>query len=217
MSRTVKAWHFLPQDGRLRYGSNELVEVGKVLRVRSPLQMCRRGLHASLRLIDALQYAPGPIVCRVECGGEIEKDTNKLVAETRKVLWMYDASAVLHEFACRCAEDALALIEKPDPRSVAAIAVKRLWLAGKATDEVLAAAGAAARDAAWDAAWGTAGDAAGDAAWDAAGAAARAAAGGAARDAAWDAAGAAARAAAGDAARAAQNRRLTAMITRSRP
>ena len=32
---------------------------------------------------------------------------------------------ILHEFACQCAEQALALVGKPDPRSVAAIKAKR--------------------------------------------------------------------------------------------
>lgn len=60
---------------------------------------------------------------------------------------------VLHEFACRCAEQALALVDTPDPRSVAAVAAKRAWLRGEATDDELAAAQAAAWDAAHDAAW----------------------------------------------------------------
>ncbi|MCI9544918.1 MAG: hypothetical protein HFE93_12220, partial [Acutalibacter muris] len=34
----------------------------------------------------------------------------------------------LHEFACRCAEEALKLVKDPDPRSVAAIEAKRKWL-----------------------------------------------------------------------------------------
>ena len=62
---------------------------------------------------------------------------------------------ILHEFACRCAE-----MDDPDPRSINAIAVKRRWIAGEATDEELAAAEAAAwaaartatRAAAWAAA-----------------------------------------------------------------
>jgi hypothetical protein len=84
---------------------------------------------------------------------------------------------VLHEFACRCAEQALSLVGNPDPRSVAAIAAKRAWLKGEINDEQLDAARAAAwdaaRDAAWDAAWAAAWDAARAAAWDAARAAAR--------------------------------------------
>ena len=55
---------------------------------------------------------------------------------------------ILHEFACRCAENALKLVDNPDTRSVDAIAVKRRWMRGEATDEDLDAARAAARDAA---------------------------------------------------------------------
>jgi len=104
---------------------------------------------------------------------------------------------LLHEFACRCAELALRLIENPDPRSVAAIEAKRSWLRGEITDSELAAAWSAARDAAcaaawaaaaWAAAWAAARAAARDAAWDAAGDAAEAAAGAATGAATWDAA-----------------------------
>ena len=44
---------------------------------------------------------------------------------------------LLHEFACRCAELALSLVDSPDPRSVEAIRVKRLWMAGEVTEETL--------------------------------------------------------------------------------
>jgi hypothetical protein len=62
---------------------------------------------------------------------------------------------ILHEFACRCAENALKLVDNPDPRSVNAIAVKRRWMRGEATDVDLAAA--------WTAAWDVASAAARDA------------------------------------------------------
>ena len=77
---------------------------------------------------------------------------------------------LLHEFACRCAEQALRLVEQPDPRSIAAINAKRAWLRGEIDDEKLAAAWAAAQAAARDAAW----DSARAAAWAAARAAAQA-------------------------------------------
>jgi hypothetical protein len=91
---------------------------------------------------------------------------------------------MLHEFACRCAERALARAGDPDPRSVAAIEAKRRWLRGEAAGEELAAA----RQGAWAAARAAAEDAARDAAWDAVWAAARDAAAGAARNAARSAA-----------------------------
>lgn len=108
---------------------------------------------------------------------------------------------ILHEFACRCAEDALSRIDNPDPRSINAIAIKRRWIAGEATDEELATARDAACAATWDAVWGAARDAACTAACTAA------------WDAVWDAARDAACAAAWDAAaRNAQVDMLTQML-----
>src|SRR5690606_19438819 len=81
-------------------------------------------------------------------------------------------AAILHEFACWCAEQVLPLYEAQypgDARPRDAIAAKRAWLRGEITDEQLSAA----RDAAWDAARDAARAAARDAAWDAARAAAR--------------------------------------------
>jgi len=101
-----------------------------------------------------------------------------------------------HSFACDVAERVLHIYEKHvpgDTRPRKAIEIKRLWLAGKASDEELDAARDAARDAA--------GDASRDASWDAAGAAAWAAAKDADWAAAWVAAGASAWATAGAAAR----------------
>ena len=159
----MKAWHFLKDDGSLQWkcGNTKYPKVGQTLKVNPDrLELCSYGLHASKRLLDALQYAPGATVCRVELGGRILEDTDKVVASERTVLQMADAADVLHEFACRCAEDALQLIESPDPRSIAAIKAKRQWLKGEIGDEELQAAWAAARAAAWAAAWAAASDAA---------------------------------------------------------
>ena len=191
----MRAWHFLREDKRLGYDDGRVVQVGKTYRLESghPV-LCANGMHGSLRLIDALGYAPGPIVCRVDITGDVAGGDDKIVGRERKVLAMADATLVLHEFACRCAEDALRAAKIDDSRCFEAIRAKRRWLAGEiGSAAASAAARAAASAAAWDAAW--------DAARDAASAAARAAA--------WDAA----LAAAWDAARDAQNRRLTAMVS----
>jgi len=205
---SLLCWHFLRDDGCLNYPPHTKVKPGQTLTLPASTRpvLCRVGFHGSVRALDALGYAPGAIACRVTLGGILVRDTDKCVASTRTCAAMVDATSVLHEFACWCAEQALLLMraggDEPDARSWNAIVVKRAWLCGQASDSELAAARAAAGDAAW--AW----DAAGAAAW-AARAAARAAAGAAAwaaGAAAW-AAGAAvrdARAAAGDAAWAAR-------------
>ena len=159
---TMKGWHFLQDDRRFRWGTREIVIPSKTYTAEGPLKMCQNGMHASKRIIDALQYAPGAIVCRVILEGELIHDSDKSVGRKRTVLWMLDATNILHEFACRCAESALKSIDDPDPRSFAAIKAKRDWLKGKITNKELSVA----RDAAWDAAWDAARAAAWNAAWD---------------------------------------------------
>lgn len=152
---SMLGWHFLKEDRRLGYEDGRLVEAGKTYRAKGKLLLCENGMHASARILDALQYAPGAICCRVELVGRVVEDKDKAVGRARRVIAMVDATKTLHGFACLCAEDALRLVDSPDPRSIAAIQAKRDWLAGKISDAELAAARAAAwaavRDAAWDA------------------------------------------------------------------
>ena len=158
------AWHFVGDDRRLRDG-RDLV-VGEWLRHDGKLEMCASGLHASKRAIDALQYAPGSIITLCEIGGEIIRDTDKLVASARRPLFALNIEQELMEFARVCALDMLHLCNpQPDP-------VVREWL--ETGDPDLRSA---ARSAAWSAAWSAA-------AWSAAWSAARSAAWSAARSAA---------------------------------
>jgi hypothetical protein len=194
----MKAYHFLLQNMNAGSGGEKAWKAGET-RTKREAKLCERGYHSSPSWYDALQYAPGPMACIVDVSEPIERDRTKQVSLTRTLVDCRDATRVLHLFACECAERALKVAGATDERSWNAVAVKRLWLDGKATNEEMAAAWDAAWDAAQDATWDAARDAAWDAAWDAARDAAWAAARAAARDAAW----AAARAAAWDAARAA--------------
>jgi len=122
--------------------------------------------------LDALRKAKGNIV--------------HFLGDFGNIAWEADAERALHEFAIWCAEEALSLVENPDPRSIEALRVKRLWLDRKASDEELDAASVAARTAASDAARAAARAAAWAAAWEAARVAARAAAWAVAWSAAWE-------------------------------
>ncbi len=197
----MKAWHFT--NDTLRDG-RPLPPDGEVLRHDGDLVMCQQGLHASVRIIDALRYAPGNTICRVKVSGaERQGQDDKIVCRERTILWRLDAEPALKKFARLCALDVIHLWPAPD------IVVRFL----KTGDEnIRAAARAAARYAARAAAGAAARDAAETAAKAAAGAAARYAAETAARAAAGAAARDAAGAAARDAAEAAQNKRLTCMI-----
>jgi hypothetical protein len=220
---TLTVWHFAAD--KLRDGRT-LPKSGDTLRHDGEVIPCKSGYHGSVRVLDALAYAPGAMVARRQLSGiVVPHGSDKHAASDCLMLSDYvDATNTLHRFACWCATKALdredAAGRTVDPRSRAAIAAKLAWLDGEIDEATLAAAWAAARaavraaagDAAWAAAraaawaaardaaraaaWAAARDAAGDAAWAAAWAAARAAAGDAAGDAAW----AAAWAAAGDAA-----------------
>ncbi len=167
----MRAWHFLKNNGELQWPCGDVIrpEVGQTLTVDPDrLQLCVFGLHASEKILDALQHAPGEMLCRVEVGGRIVKGYDKLVASERTIIAMADATETLHLMAVWSAKRALKRIKKPDPRSVAAIEAKEKWLRGEIVDAELAAAGDAAGDAAGaagDAAGAAAGDAAGDAAW----------------------------------------------------
>jgi hypothetical protein len=193
MTNPIKAWHFIRDDSTIKTSSMKRplkVHQGQILRHRGPLELCRKGLHASIKPLDALEYAPGTMICRVECSGDVIYGEDKLVCSRRKVLWAKDASRPLHEFAIWCASRALEKIGDPDPRSLRAVEVKKLWLDGEATNEELDDAGHAARCAAWDSARDAAQKAAWHAAWRAASEAAKdaawAAAWWAARFAAWE-------------------------------
>ncbi len=155
----VLAWHWLASPGKLSNNDPRPVIVGETLTHKGDIKLCKSGLHASERALDSLEYAPGNILCRVECSGKIERDNTKLVCTQRKCLWIVDAKSTLRAFARRCASDVLHLWAAPD-------IVKEYLASGDETKRD--AAGAAARAAAWDAA--------GAAAWDAAWPAARAAA-----------------------------------------
>lgn len=116
----VLAWHFLPDDGRLAHRNRRKVEVGKTYSVRGPIVICENGMHGARRLIDALYYAQGSVVERVEIWGDIVEQSDKLCGRYRKCLAIADVTRLLHEFACDIAEDALKIAKVTDKRSWAA-------------------------------------------------------------------------------------------------
>jgi hypothetical protein len=193
----MEAWHFTGdtlRDGR------PIPAVGEWLAHEGEIRICRSGLHASKRLIDALKFAPGDKLHRVTMRRIEGRESDKIVARERRIDWSIDAGLVLRAFARRCALDVLPLW--PDAPAVVReyLETGREDLRYAAWDAAWDAAVAPARDAtraaaryaaryaavapAWVAAWDATRAAAWDAAWDAAWAAAR----DAARAAAWDAA-----------------------------
>ena len=150
----ILAWHWVREDRRLGYGDGREVRAGETIEHNGSIALCESGLHASTTILDALTYAPGPVVCRVRMSGTVLRGNDKIVATRRETLWMVDARRVLVVWACECAWEALQRVGNPDPRSVAAIReVMRQQRSGVRDQAKLDAARDAARAAASDAAW----------------------------------------------------------------
>ena len=185
---TVTGWYFSKESRVLQYGDARPIALGVTHEVDAPIELCERGLHASVRAIDALEYAPGPIVWRVELSGEINAGDDKCVATHRKYIGGgVDASAVMRAFARRCALDVAHLWDMPPlVRSYLETGEESIRDAASATASAAAwaTASATACAAAWDAARATASATA----WATASATARATACAAASAASWDAA-----------------------------
>ena len=86
MTDTLLGWYFTPEDQGAR-----------------PLTLFSPAFKASERAIDALLYAHGQVVCRVELSGTIIQHSDQVSASHRRVIWMADATQTLREFARWCA------------------------------------------------------------------------------------------------------------------
>jgi len=185
--RKQKMWHFTNLDCKLRFDDGRKVVAGETLTVdRDPI-LCKRGLHASERIIDALSNAPGLYVWSVALGGKRIDGDDKSAAQSRTALWGYDATDVILAWSRRVALDAIDLYWDASKFGKMPDVVMEFLRTGD--KKIAEAAAYAAAEAAWAAA--SAAYAAAEAAW----AAARAAYA-AAEAAAYAAAEAAARAAA---------------------
>jgi hypothetical protein len=134
----VLAYHFT--DGmKLRDGQQ--LKVGRLYKHIGELEMCVSGYHASIDILDALSYAPGFTVSRVECSGKIEQQNDKLVCSQRKALWTLDAKKIILKWSIRTATDAIKRVKKTC-NDKAWNAWADLWISGK--DRTYAAANAVA-------------------------------------------------------------------------
>lgn len=153
--KTFYTWHI--SDGTLAYGDSRQIVPGMALACKpEQIEMCVYGLHSSPTILDALSWKNGNVLSFCEVGGRCIEEETKIVSSQRRHLAVADVSHTFHEFACWCAEQALALINNPDPRLFAAVEAKRAWLRGEIDDNQLAAARVAARAAAWPAPWAAA-------------------------------------------------------------
>ena len=181
MSETITGWHFAAADRRLANGDGREIVVGETLSVKGTLRACQNALHMSPLALTALQYAAGPLACRVELrGSPREKSDTPGVwyGRSRKCLAMADATEALGLFVVDTLiyrQPHLVTVFERAGFPTHAEAIRGLMIPIETladAERVFEAAGAAAEDAARAAAW-AAGAAAEDAVWAAAGDAAR--------------------------------------------
>ena len=110
----MKAWYFSQDNCRLRYGDDSIIKAGKTHKVNCKPILCEQGLHGSVDIRDALDYAPAAYIWRVELGGEIVKGDDKAVATHRTYLWGYNATDVLWHCARLNALDVADNWDMPD-------------------------------------------------------------------------------------------------------
>lgn len=111
----MKAWHLCPAEMRCWYSDrppggggirHPIVVGGSLVHAKMP-RLHREGLHAAPRLIDALTYGNGPIVCRVELDGEVINGGDCMAGTRRTLLWHLTSAqsmAVWREFGRWCAD-----------------------------------------------------------------------------------------------------------------
>ena len=139
----ILAWHFI-NGNKLRNGKVAPAD-GKVLQhpANEPLELCASGLHASENILHALSYAPGLILCRVRCYGEIACGEDKLVCRKRVIVWRLEEE-VMHRvliwwaFWCTGRAQEIAAEAAEKAAAEAAQAAREAWAAWEAEQDIQA-------------------------------------------------------------------------------
>ena len=104
----MKAWYFTDKSKTLKYGDGRKVEVGATHEIKGRPILCKKGLHGSIKIIDALRYAPGTVVWRVELSGQMDNGEDKIAAQKRTYIsGGIDIAPILYKFARMCALDVI--------------------------------------------------------------------------------------------------------------
>ena len=165
--KQVKGWWFGTTGKKLLHDDNRKIIIGKTHKIKGEIIPCKHALHLSKRLIDALNYASGPVVYRVVGSGIIIPHGNPVdkyaCSERTYIAGGIDVSDLLLLFARRCALDVIHLWDAPDvvirylktgDESIKAIAWSTSWAVGDVGDDSWAArAATAARATAWTISW----------------------------------------------------------------
>ena len=67
----MKAWYFSNNNKQLAYGDNRVIRTRLTHKVKCKPILCQQGLHGSKDVLDALNYAPGTYIWRVDLSGDL--------------------------------------------------------------------------------------------------------------------------------------------------
>lgn len=93
----------------LPHNDGRPIVIGGSHTVLPPIQLCYHGLHWSEHPFDALHYAPGNLLYKVEPFGDFLIERDKGCSTGRKYLAVQDATKILQIFARECALSVLHL------------------------------------------------------------------------------------------------------------
>ena len=169
----MKAWYFAPPKRRLRFNDKRLIRAGVTHTVEGSPRTCSHGLHGSLQVMDALQYAETSILYRVELSGEMDKGSDKIAAQSRKYIKRYNIESILFKFARKQALINIKKIRPYTSKEEYSVIIKWLNTGDKklrsaAESAALSVVESAVESVAWSAAGSVVGSAAESAAWSAA-------------------------------------------------
>ena len=153
MSKKIYLYKSLPAD--LKPNGHTFV-VGKWHQITEPLKICRVGFHASVRVIDAMQYVPCEVLAKVEVRGDSTKEKDKQCWSEMKLVktykWTKKDSVALSIYAAELVIDNYEKIYPDDDRPRKAIEAAKAVLKNDTEENRSAAesvAGSAARSVAW--------------------------------------------------------------------
>ena len=95
----MKSFYFSNKDRKLGYGDGRRIVVGESHSVDGKPKACNHGLHASVKVIDALTYAPGSILYLVDVSGDLDQSDDTISGKKRTYLAEFDATQILRTFA----------------------------------------------------------------------------------------------------------------------
>src|SRR5574340_315928 len=156
MEPEILAWYFAKPDEKLAYGDGRKIAIGVVHEVDCTPKICSAGLHGSVNILDALNYAESTILYRVKISGEIDTSSDKICGKRREYLARYEVRDILRKFARK---QALINIEKIKPYCSAenyTLIVKYLETGDEQRRAAAWSAAESAQSAAWSAAWSAA-------------------------------------------------------------